>query len=134
MDDPERVSASAPARGVEGGPVGAPAGGVEGGPVGALAERAEATDVLAAASGLLVEIRRAKSEARRSMRAPVARVSVTAPAAHVGALELARGDLVDAGNIAALHLEAAADAELRVEVQLEPDEAEALPAPPRVTG
>ena len=49
-------------------------------------------------------------------------------------LELARGDLVDAGNIAALHLEAATDAELRVEVQLEPDEAEALPAPPRVTG
>ena len=134
MDDPERVPASAPAGGVEGGPVGAPAGGVEGGPVGALAERAEATDVLAAASGLLVEIRRAKSEARRSMRAPVARVSVTAPAAHVGALELARGDLVDAGNIAALHLEAATDAELRVEVQLEPDEAEAPLAPPRVTG
>jgi len=126
-DLPEAPAAGASA-------AGASTGGPEGVPAGAGAEGPETPDVLVAASGLLLEIRRAKSEARRSMRAPVARVSVLAPAAHVLALELARRDLVDAGNVAVLDLEAAPGAELRVQVELEPDGAQAPPAPRPVTG
>ena len=42
------------------------------------------------------------------MRAPVARLSVRGSQATVAALELARADLVEAGNVAELVLEAVA--------------------------
>ncbi|HUA11511.1 MAG TPA: valine--tRNA ligase [Solirubrobacteraceae bacterium] len=65
---------------------------------------ARALDVAAA---VLHEVRKAKSDARRPMRAPVARVVVRDSAERVGALELAAGDLRLAGAIELLEGEAA---------------------------
>ncbi|TML39256.1 MAG: valine--tRNA ligase [Actinobacteria bacterium] len=64
--------------------------------------------VLEAAAAVLARVRKAKTEARRSMRAPVARLSVRGSQATIAALERARADLVEAGNLAELVLEAVA--------------------------
>ena len=61
--------------------------------------------VLGAASAVLGEVRRAKTEARRSMRAPVARVVVRGH----GAARHAAADLKDAGHIEQLAFDAAGD-------------------------
>ena len=61
--------------------------------------------VLGAASAVLGEVRRAKTEAKRSMRAPVARVVVRG---HVAARHAA-ADLEDAGHIGQLAFDAAGD-------------------------
>jgi valyl-tRNA synthetase len=50
----------------------------------------------------LAGVRKAKSDAKQSMRADVASATVTAPAAQVPLVEAARGDLADAGRIASL--------------------------------
>jgi valyl-tRNA synthetase len=55
--------------------------------------------VLQTAALVLGEVRRAKTSAKRSMRARVAELLVEAPAATVALLEAARGDLVDAGGL-----------------------------------
>ncbi|MGH9071365.1 MAG: class I tRNA ligase family protein, partial [Acidimicrobiales bacterium] len=55
--------------------------------------------VLEVASEVLGRIRRAKSEAHLSMRAPVSRVVVTDLADRLAALEAGRSDLVAAGNV-----------------------------------
>ncbi|HEX9970378.1 MAG TPA: valine--tRNA ligase, partial [Acidimicrobiales bacterium] len=76
--------------------------------------------VLGAAVEVLAAVRKAKSEAKVSMRAPVSRVRV-AHAAHA-ALEAAAGDLRDAGTIAELEL-VATDGEPEVTVELAQAEA-----------
>jgi valyl-tRNA synthetase len=61
--------------------------------------------VLDAASEALAAVRKAKSEAKQSMRADVESATVTAPAEQVPLVEAARADLVDAGRIAALSIQ-----------------------------
>jgi valyl-tRNA synthetase len=63
--------------------------------------------VLDAAAAVLARVRKAKTEARRSMRAPVARLRVRASEATIAVLDQAGPDLVEAGNIAELVLEPA---------------------------
>jgi valyl-tRNA synthetase len=60
--------------------------------------------LLDAVAEVLGAVRREKTAAKRSMRARVARLSVTAPSEMLAALEAARTDLVDAGGIDALEL------------------------------
>ena len=55
-------------------------------------------------SDVLGRVRRAKTEAKASQRAPVARLVVGAPAAAMAALRGARADLVDALTVAELEL------------------------------
>ncbi len=64
--------------------------------------------VLAAAADVLGQVRRAKSEARRKLRTVVEGAHVTASQDFLAALDAARGDLCDAGNIADLVLATAA--------------------------
>jgi valyl-tRNA synthetase len=79
--------------------------------------------IVALTAEALAGVRKAKSDAKVSMRADVETATVTAPAAQVAALEAARADLVDAGRIRSLTLEAG-DGELTVAVVLaEPDPA-----------
>ncbi len=65
---------------------------------------------------VLREVRKAKSQARRPMRAPVVRVVVRDTAERLDALELGSGDLCLAGSIEAL--EPVVDGEFAVEVEL----------------
>ncbi|MGH9213381.1 MAG: valine--tRNA ligase [Acidimicrobiales bacterium] len=58
--------------------------------------------VLAVASDVLGELRKAKSEAKRSMRTPVARATVTDTADRLARLAQAEGDVRAAGHIAEL--------------------------------
>ncbi len=67
---------------------------------------------------VLREVRKAKSQARRPMRAPVARVVVHDSAERLRALELGSGDLLQAGSIEAL--EPVEAEEFAVEVELAP--------------
>jgi valyl-tRNA synthetase len=71
---------------------------------------------LALAVDVLREVHKAKSQARLSMRAPVARVLVRDNAERLSALELGSGDLIAAGVIE--RLDAEQDGEFAVEVQL----------------
>jgi valyl-tRNA synthetase len=90
-----------------------------------LVSGADARDRLALErAGLaLTEVRKTKSEARRKLSTPVERLVVRDVAAHLEALRLAEADLVSAGFIETLVLEAAED--YSVEVTLAPVE----PAP-----
>ena len=79
-------------------------------------------DLLDAVAEVLVAVRRAKTEAKGSMRRPVARCTVTGPPSLVGLVELASADLVDAGAIATLDLLAKPGSNaLSVEVELAPE-------------
>ncbi len=72
--------------------------------------------VLSVAAEVLGAVRREKTTHKRSMRARVARLTVTAPAATLAAVEAARGDIVDAGGVDEL---AVAEGDtLSVEVEL----------------
>ena len=71
---------------------------------------------LDAVSEVLARVRRAKTEAKRSQRSPVARLLVRAPDAARAAIEAARDDLVDALTVTELVVEAGD--ELSVEVTL----------------
>jgi valyl-tRNA synthetase len=75
--------------------------------------------VLTAAAGALAGVRKAKSDAKQSMRADVESATVTAPAEQVPLLESARADLVDAGRILALSIEDG-EGPLTVDVVLAP--------------
>jgi valyl-tRNA synthetase len=75
--------------------------------------------VVTAAAAALAGVRKAKSDAKVSMRADVETATVTAPAAQVPLLEAARADLVDAGRIQSLSV-VAGEGELRVDVVLAP--------------
>ena len=67
--------------------------------------------VLTAASEVLAQVRRAKSEARRKLRTPVESAQVAASQEFLAALAAARQDVCDAGNIVDLTLTAGADGE-----------------------
>src|SRR3954462_8318535 len=75
--------------------------------------------VVRVAAAALAGVRKAKSDAKVSMRADVEAATVTAPAAQVPLVEAARADLVDAGRIRSLSV-AAGDGELTVDVVLAP--------------
>jgi valyl-tRNA synthetase len=77
-------------------------------------------EVLAVAAAVLGEIRRAKSEAKRSMRSPVASVTVTDTADRLALLALAAADVRSAGNVASL--QAVEGEAFAVEVTLAPDQ------------
>jgi valyl-tRNA synthetase len=70
------------------------------------------------AAEVLGHVRRTKSEAKVSQRAPVARAVVRATAAQLDAVRAAASDLRDAGSIDELVLEAAE--ELAVEAHVRP--------------
>jgi valyl-tRNA synthetase len=74
---------------------------------------------LEAATAVLTEVRRAKTQAKLSLRARVHRVEVADRPEHLAVLAEVAGDLGRAGNIADLTLAGPADA-LAVEVQLDP--------------
>ena len=74
--------------------------------------------VLEAATQVLGEIRRAKTEAGVSLRAPVAAVTVRAPAPAADALASVSDDIRQAGSIEELRVEAADVAGLEVEIRL----------------
>jgi valyl-tRNA synthetase len=65
--------------------------------------------VFNAVSAVLGTVRRAKSEAQRSMRSEVSSVTVTGSPAMIAAIESARGDLADAGVISSIELREGAD-------------------------
>lgn len=73
--------------------------------------------VLTATAAALAGVRKAKSDAKVSMRADVATATVTAPAAQVPLIEAGRADLVDAGRISTLAVEPG-EGELAVDVVL----------------
>jgi valyl-tRNA synthetase len=62
------------------------------------------SEMLGHVSAVLSEIRRAKTVAKRSMNAPVARVAVTGPREVVALIDAAKSDLCDAGSVAHLEL------------------------------
>ncbi|WP_346622582.1 valine--tRNA ligase [Blastococcus montanus] len=73
--------------------------------------------VVSVAAAALAGVRKAKSDAKQSMRADVETATVTAPAVQVPALEAARSDLVDAGRIRTLTIRPG-EGELTVDVVL----------------
>jgi valyl-tRNA synthetase len=85
------------------------------------AQRAREALALAVSADVLREVRKAKSQAQRPMRAPVSRVRVRDTDERLAALELGAGDLRTAGAIELL--ETAADAEFGVDVELAPQDA-----------
>ncbi len=71
------------------------------------------------ASAVLAGARRAKTEARKSLRAEISRLVVTAPADELAWLNLAWADVLEAGNIGELITATAPDGnDLQVEVTL----------------
>ena len=81
-------------------------------------------ELLGAVSEVLRSIRRAKTEAHRSMRATVVSCNVVASPETARRLELARDDLVDAGGIVELAIVADPAAETpRVDLELSPESA-----------
>jgi valyl-tRNA synthetase len=84
--------------------------------------RAREDVALAVTADVLREVRKAKSEARRPMRAPVARLVVHDTAERLGALKLGEGDLLLAGAIERIDTVQAEDFAVTVELAEEPDE------------
>jgi valyl-tRNA synthetase len=76
-------------------------------------------EVLPVVAAALAGVRKAKSDAKVSMRADVESATVTAPAAQVPLVEAGRADLVDAGRIASLSV-VTGDGPLSVDVVLAP--------------
>jgi len=70
--------------------------------------------VLEVSGQALSAVRRAKTQARRSMRAPVARLRVADAPERIAALRAAAADLCSAGTIAELELEPAAETAIEV--------------------
>jgi len=70
--------------------------------------------LLDAAGWVLASVRKAKTEAKRSMRAPAESVVVAAPAATLALVEQARRDLLEAGAAGSLSLVESAEPEVRV--------------------
>lgn len=81
------------------------------------AGKADAEPWLELVSATLAAIRKAKSDARQSMKAPVARVEVVDQAAFLERLQGARQDLLEAGQVA--HLEFIEGPERQVRVWLQ---------------
>src|SRR5687768_3191917 len=79
--------------------------------------------VVTAAAEALAGVRKAKSDAKQSMRADVESATVIAPEEQVALVEAARADLIDAGRIATLSV-VAGSGPLTVQVVLAPVAAE----------
>jgi valyl-tRNA synthetase len=79
--------------------------------------------VVSVVAAALAGVRKAKSDAKQSMRADVESATVTAPAEQVPLVEAARRDLTEAGRIAALTI-VAGEGPLAVDVVLAPPAAE----------
>ncbi|HTA06612.1 MAG TPA: class I tRNA ligase family protein, partial [Solirubrobacteraceae bacterium] len=79
-------------------------------------------EALAVAADVLKEVRKAKSEARRPMRAPVARVVVHDSAARIAALALSLADLRAAGSIEDVETVEAEELVVHVELAAEPSD------------
>jgi valyl-tRNA synthetase len=77
--------------------------------------------VFEVAADVLAEVRKSKSEAKRSLRTPAERVVVHDTAERLAALGFAESDVREAGKIATLATEVAS--EFRVDVDLAPPEA-----------
>ena len=75
--------------------------------------------VVTAAAEALAGVRKAKSDAKQSMRADVESATLIAPAAQVALLEAVRSDLTDSGRIASLSV-VAGEGPLVVDVVLAP--------------
>ena len=94
-------------------------------PVLAAAAPAADAGVITMAGTVISAIRKAKSEARQSMRAPVRIVRIHGPARHLESLRTVSGDITAAGNVGTLVLEPDGDQDLRIDVQMpEADSAE----------
>jgi valyl-tRNA synthetase len=76
--------------------------------------------ILDAVSGVLSSVRRAKTEAKRSMKAPVALVRVTGPAATLDLVRAAEADLLQATNAVAVLYDEGPDLTVDVELAEEP--------------
>jgi valyl-tRNA synthetase len=76
-------------------------------------------EALAVSADVLREVRKAKSQGRRPMRAPVASVRVRDTPERLSALELGRDDLVQAGAIERLECEPGDELEVEVELAAE---------------
>jgi valyl-tRNA synthetase len=75
-------------------------------------------EVLAVASDVIATVRKAKSEAKLSMRTEVSRVEIAASTAVLDRVLLAEGDLRAAGRISMIEQAPAQDGDLRVTVSL----------------
>jgi valyl-tRNA synthetase len=85
-----------------------------------LAAAPSSIDIWPAAREVLGEIRKAKTEAGLSLRAPVASVRVTAAESRLVALRAAEDDLREAGVIGSIGWDPAADPEeTRIDVKVE---------------
>jgi len=89
----------------------------------AAAQAAEGDSLLEDVSAILAVIRKAKSDARQSMKAQVASVDVTAPTAQLDALRDAVQDLRDAGQVGLLTLIEGAGWQVRVDNPSPPPQA-----------
>jgi len=78
--------------------------------------------ILDAASETLSEVRRAKTEAKRSLKVKAATVVVSASTERIRQVDLARNDLIEAGNIDALELVEQEEAPPSVKVTLAQEE------------
>ena len=78
----------------------------------------DSAEVISLASAAIGAIRKAKSDAKRSMRAPVETVNIQGPAAKLDAIASISSDLRAAGNVTTLQLEPGRDHELRIDVRL----------------
>jgi len=85
-----------------------------------VAAATEGTGVLEVAAEILSEVRKAKTTAKRSMRAEVARLEVVDEPARLEALAAARSDLLEAGHVAELVLTAGSPTAVIVELADEP--------------
>jgi valyl-tRNA synthetase len=91
---------------------------------------AASTAVLDVASDVLAAVRREKTAAKRSMRAPVARLTVRGDAERLALLAAAGEDLIDAGGVEEL-VTAVGDPDVRVELAEEPGSQAGAAAPPK---
>jgi len=87
-------------------------------PTAARRDTAGDAEVISLASTAIGAIRRAKTDAKRSMRAPVDTVRIRGLARHLDVVGSIGDDLRAAGNVGVLELEPSGDRELRVEVSL----------------
>jgi len=78
----------------------------------------DSAEVISLASTAIGAIRKAKSDAKRSMRVPVETVTIQGPAEKLDAIASISSDLRAAGNVTTLQLEPGRDHELRIEVRL----------------
>jgi valyl-tRNA synthetase len=88
-------------------------------PAPATTGRAAGTGLITMAATVIGAIRKAKSEARQSMRAPVRTVRVQGPASQLESLRPVIADITAAGNVGTFVLKPGGEPELQIDVLLE---------------